>query len=214
MSTAGNNGGVRVSVVVVSCSARGSHSTRGKSGSPFLTLSPTGRRPNVDAEASVSTSPCAWASSPNCSQIRCGVRGIKGRSKMEITRSDSAILYNTVERRSKRFSRANCQGAVSSMYLLPRFASSKISASAPPNCRLSMCALTAPGSARACAMSAASSSSAKMFAGVLLCENFSIIATARLNRLPRSLAKSELSRCTSSSSVKLPSLPKDISFSK
>ena len=93
-------------------------------------------------------------------------KSMDGVSSTAATRSTSHRLYSTAARRGRLASSfASTQGAVSSMYLLARWMTLKISASAFGTCRTSMHAVTFAGRASTMAASSSSSGSALRWAG-------------------------------------------------
>ena len=181
---------------------------RGNSASPLCTVNGSGRPPNRPSVSKRMLS----AVRPSCCAILGVVLGKNGVSSTAATRSTSHRLYSTAARRGRLASSfASTQGAVSSMYLLARWMTLKISASAFGTCRTSMHAVTFAGRASTMAASSSSSGSALRWAGRVPPKYFSIIATLRESRLPRSLARSALIRLISASLEKIPSLPNGIS---
>ena len=92
-------------------------SMRGKSVSPFWTVTSAGSTPQTAALSHVVCS----AAAPICVKAFAQLSGMKGSRSVTVMRSVSSRLYSTVARRARLLSSlARTQGAVSSIYLLAR----------------------------------------------------------------------------------------------
>ena len=171
-------------------------SMRGKRASPFCTLVPAGSLPKELRESQVLR---ASSLTPSCSKIRAGVLGMKGWISTATKRTHSARVSSTAAS-SSRFSgsRPRTQGWVRSMYLLHSPTTFQISARAWLNWSLSICSSTSLGSWTQCwrrETPVGSFSSMPLNpSGVTPSKYFSIMATVRDTRLPRSLARSAFMR--------------------
>ncbi|MCG0872709.1 hypothetical protein IMAU30116_02864 [Lactiplantibacillus plantarum] len=121
-------------------STSASISTRGKIGVPLATTcAPAGKSASCkSAIAKVA------GSNPNWVKISLGACVMTGLIKLAITRKLAAKWAITLANLSASFASsllANCQGAVSSIYLFVRLTNFHTSASASDKCRLSMQAL-------------------------------------------------------------------------
>ncbi len=135
--------------------------------------------------------------------------GMKGWSSVVQMRTVSSRLYITVARRVFfASSLASTQGAFSSIYLLARSSTLKISARAFWNWSFSISASYRSRRVAAMVFSSQSSSLSSRSVGSVPPKYFSTMAVVRLTRLPRQLARSTLMVLISSSLEKLPSDPK------
>ena len=92
-------------------------SMRGKSVSPFCTVTSAGSTPQTAALSHVVCSAVA----PICVKAFVQLSGMNGSRSVTVMRSVSSRLYSTVARRARLLSSlASTQGAVSSIYLLAR----------------------------------------------------------------------------------------------
>ena len=136
--------------------------------------------------------------------MRAGVEGMKGPISTAANRTHSARVSITFASRSFfSGSLPRTQGWVRSIYLLHSPMTFHTSARAWENCSLSICSSTSFGRAAQCSCRGVSSSAstASVQAGRMPSKYFSIIATVRLTRLPRSFARSAFMRVRKDSLV-------------
>ena len=185
-------------------------SMRGNRFSPLVTVTVPGSRPQVPASSQPVRSAPIWA------KIFPQVSGMKGVSRMAQMRTASSRLYSTrASRGLSSWVLASTQGAFSSIYLLAREITSKISTRAVWKVYSSMSPWYFSFRPPARAISSASfSSSARWSAGRVPPKYFTAMAVVRLTKLPKSLARSMLMRLMRLSLEKLPSLPKGNSRSR
>ena len=155
----------------------------------------------------------AGSVTPSWAKMRSGVRGITKPIITATRRTHSARVYSTVARRGLRSSsRPRIQGWVTSMYLLQLPISFQISCRALENWKAFTCSSTRAGVASARSHRGRSMlSSTASIAVMEPPKYFSIMATVRETRLPRSLARSALMRVSMALRVNSPSEPKGIS---
>ena len=180
-------------------------SSRGNRVSPLQTFTSAGSTPYSPALSQL------WQLSPApiCRKAFSQLSGMKGVSRIRDTRSASSRLYITEASRAFLLSSlASTQGAVSSMYLLARWISLKISSRARCSWKASICFSYLARAERIISTSSSSMGSASRPVGRLPPKYFSTMAVVRDTRLPRSLARSVLMVLISSSLEKLPSEPK------
>ena len=156
-------------------------SMRGKSVSPFVTLTFSGRLPQWAALSQQRTD----SSAPIWAKARSQLSGMKGVSRQVQMRRVSSRLYMT-EASLARFdsSLARTQGAFSSIYLLAREMTLNISSSAAWVWKVSMSFSYLPRSSEAMPTSSASASAGSRSAGRVPSKYLRTIATVRERRLP------------------------------
>ena len=170
---------------------------RGKIASFFTTLAPA----LVSPQTSPSCQVALVKSMPICSDTLPLNKGIAGEASTVAMRITSNKLYKTVPKRSFWLSSlAKIQGAVSSIYLLALPTNCQIVLKASENASLSKASAALGAVAKANSFNSSSNSVACPASGIMPPKYLSTIATERLTRLPKSLAKSVLMRLTKASS--------------
>ena len=191
--------------MALSFSSVASTSTRGNRFSPLLTCASAGSTPHTLALSQVR----AASSAPILAKILPQLSGITGCNSAVQTRMVSSRLYSTVARRTRLLSSLpSVHGAVSSIYLLARSMTLKISSRLFWSWSFSISASYRSRRAHTVFFRSQSSGESSRSAGSLPPKYFSTMPVVRLTRFPSLLARSVLMVEISSSLEKLPSEPK------